>query len=74
MTNIEKIGNSLIFDKDGVQYVFPLNSLILISNDDSKMVNVRLKASRKNLLQFLYDECNISSTSANDLITKINEL
>lgn len=31
MTNIEKIGNSLIFEKDDVQYVFPLNSLILIS-------------------------------------------
>lgn len=72
---IEKINNSLVF-RNGINVnVYPINTIMLISNDGSKSVNVRLKASRKNVVTFNYDEvANIPSSSANDLVDKINAL
>lgn len=71
-----KIGSSsIVFDNEDKQFVFPMNSIFLISNDDSEIINVRLKASRKNILQFSYkDVSNISAQSANEMVNKISEL
>ena len=48
--NISKIGNSVQFTDDKKMCVFPLGQIILIANDESNTINVRLKASRKNVL------------------------
>lgn len=71
--NIINIGNSIIFDDGKLKHVFPLNSIIMISNDDSNIINVRLKASRKNVLTFNYNDVeNIEATSANNLLENIS--
>lgn len=72
---IIKNGSSVLFDNGKEKFIFPMNSVFLISNDDSELISVRLKASRKNILQFSYkDVSNISAQSANDMIEKISVL
>lgn len=72
--NIERINNSIVFDK-GQKYVYPMNAIMLIANDDSKSINVRLKASRKNVLTFNYDEVsNLTANSATEMIELISML
>lgn len=72
--NISKDKNTLVFDNGSVKWVFPSDVVILIANDDSASVNVRLKASRKNIVTFSYDEANISASSAVELVNKIINL
>lgn len=72
---IEKLNNSIIFDEGSVKHVYPLNSIILISNDDASAINVRLRASRKNVLTFNYtDVTNITASSANEMMEQISLL
>ena len=72
---INKNGNSIVFERNGVNYVFPLNAIILISNDNSESVTLRLNASRKNIFTFSYkDVTNLSASSANELIELIGSL
>lgn len=71
---IEKLATVIKFMDDDI-VVFPTNSILLIANDDSDIINVRLKASRKNVLTFEYQKVtNIQATSAKDFIDKYNSL
>ena len=76
MINITKENNSLVMKYDGEHntvYSFPLNSIVLIANDISDLINVRLKSSRMNVVNFLYkDVANITATSATDMVEKIS--
>lgn len=72
---IEKINNSIVFDKGESKHIYPLNAIFLIANDDSKSINVRLRASRKNVLTFNYDEItNLSAESATEMVELISLL
>lgn len=72
---IEKIGNTIKFEDNNIIKLYPLGSLLLIANDDSNSINVRLIGSRKNVITFDYKSVtNIQSTSATDLVNKLNEL
>ena len=67
--------NCVQFTHDGKQSVFPLGALILIANDSSESVNVRLLSSRKNVLTFnvnqLTNPTASTATEAVELISKI---
>jgi hypothetical protein len=72
---IDKFNNSIVFDKDGIKYIYPINTILLISNDNDNIINVRLKASRKNVLTFSYKDVeNLSASSANDMLEQISLL
>lgn len=72
---IDKLNNSIVFDKDGIKYIYPINTILLISNDNDNIINVRLKASRKNVLTFSYKDVeNLSASSANDMLEQISLL
>lgn len=72
---IDKLNNSIVFDKDGIKYIYPINTILLISNDNDNIINVRLKASRKNVLTFSYKDIeNLSASSANDMLEQISLL
>ena len=69
---IDKLNNSIVFDKDGIKYIYPINTILLISNDNDNIINVRLKASRKNVLTFNYkDVTNLTASSANEMVELI---
>lgn len=72
---IDKINNSIIFNKDDIKYVYPINTIMLIANDNSDVINVRLRASRKNVLTFNWnDVTNIQASSANEMLELISLL
>ena len=72
---IDKFNNSIVFDKNGIKYIYPINTILLISNDNDNIINVRLKASRKNVLTFSYKDVeNLSASSANDMLEQISLL
>ena len=72
---IDKINNSIVFNKGGIKYVFPVNTIMLIANDNSDVINVRLRASRKNVLTFNWnDVTNIQASSANEMLELISLL
>lgn len=72
---IDKINNSVIFNKDNIKYVYPINTIMLIANDNSDVINVRLRASRKNVLTFNWnDVTNIQANSANEMLEMISLL
>ena len=72
---IDKINNSIIFNKDDIKYVYPINTIMLIANDNSDVINVRLRASRKNVLTFNWnDVTNIQANSANEMLEMISLL
>ena len=72
---IDKINNSIIFNKDDIKYVYPINTIRLIANDNSDFINVRLRASRKNVLTFNWnDVTNIQASSANEMLEMISLL
>jgi hypothetical protein len=69
---IERYNNSIMFDNGKVKSVYPMNSILLISNDNSEAISVRLKASRKNVLTFNYkDVTNLTASSANEMVELI---
>lgn len=76
--NIEiyKENGAILFKYENYAYYsFPLNTVVLISNESSDTISVRLLGSRKNILTFDYENVtNLTAQSAADLITKINEL
>lgn len=72
---IDKFNNSIVFDKDDIKYVYPINTIMLIANDNSDVINVRLRASRKNVLTFNWnDVTNIQASSANEMLEMISLL
>lgn len=71
---ISKQGSSLVFTKCDVQYVIPSDKIQMIAKEESETVTVRLMGSRKNVVQFRYDETNLEASDALDLISKIIEL
>lgn len=72
---IEKINNSIVFNKENEKHVYPLNAIFLIANDDSNSINVRLRASRKNVLTFSYTEVtNLTAESATEMVELISML
>lgn len=72
---IEKINNSIVFDKGNEKHIYPLNTIFLIANDESASINVRLKASRKNVLTFNYTEVtNLTAGSSTEMVELIASL
>lgn len=72
---IEKLKNSIVFNKDGVKYVYPLNAVFLIANDNSDIIVVRLRASRKNVLSFNWIEVNnVIANSPTEMLEQISLL
>ena len=72
---IDKINNSIVFNKGGIKYVYPINTIMLIANDNSDVINVRLRASRKNVLTFNWTEItNISASSSIEMLEQISLL
>ena len=75
MINISVIGNSLVIANGGDKSVYPLNSIFLKGDDKSDLVNVRLRASRRNVETFLYQDVeNLTAGSATEMIDRIAEL
>lgn len=70
---ITNINNSIIFNKENIQYIFPVNSIYIINIGD--VITVRLLGNRRNIFSFNYNEVtNITSSNVDDFMNKINSI
>lgn len=70
---IENISNSIVFDKENIQYIFPVNSIYIINIGD--VITVRLLGNRRNIFSFNYNEVtNITASDVDDFMNKINSI
>lgn len=69
---INKTSTTYVFSFSGKDVVYPAQAIIFITNASSEMVNVRLKASRKNVLSFSYKDVeNYQADSASSLVQQL---
>ena len=70
---ITNISNSIVFDKENIQYIFPVNSIYIINIGD--VITVRLLGNRRNIFSFNYNEVtNITASDVDDFMNKINSI
>lgn len=70
---ITNINSSIVFDKENIQYIFPVNSIYIINIGD--VITVRLLGNRRNIFSFNYNEVtNITASDVNDFMDKINSI
>lgn len=70
---IENINSAIVFDKENIQYIFPVNSIYIINIGD--VITVRLLGNRRNLFSFNYhDVSNITASDVDDFMDKINSI
>lgn len=70
---IENINSAIVFDKENIQYIFPVNSIYIINIGD--VITVRLLGNRRNIFSFNYNEVtNITASDVDDFMNKINSI
>lgn len=70
---IENINSAIVFSKENIQYIFPVNSIYIINIGD--VITVRLLGNRRNLFSFNYNEVtNITASDVDDFMNKINSI
>ena len=70
------VSNNTVIITDGIkQWSFPEGSLIVHANaGDNQSVDLKLKASRKLIISFRYDQCNIQGNDAQEVAEEIGKL
>lgn len=70
---ITNINSSIVFSKENIQYIFPVNSIYIINIGD--VITVRLLGNRRNIFSFNYNEVtNITASDVDDFMNKINSI
>lgn len=70
---IKIVNNSIVFEKENISYIFPINSIYIINIGN--VITVRLKGNRRNIFSFNYQEVtNISASDVEDFLNKINSI
>lgn len=74
------VSNNTVIITDGIkQWAFPQGTLIVHANantgdNDKQSVDLKLKASRKLIISFRYDQCNIQGNDAQEVAEEIGKL
>lgn len=71
---VNKTNLYIVFDKDTKQWVFPLKSVIFIINNESDLINVRLKGKHEDLFVFDYKELENGFGTARETIEYLSDL
>ena len=74
MVNITKNGETITFEKDNTMVHMPASSVIAASNKDADSVNIKLKASRKTIMSFIYKDMNPTVGNAEEAVNYIASL
>ena len=70
------VSNNTVIITDGIkQWAFPQGTLIVHANaGDNQSVDLKLKASRKLIISFRYDQSNITGNDAQEVAEEIGKL
>lgn len=75
MYNISSQNNTVVINNGERTWAFPKGSLIVHANaGDNQSVDLKLKASRKLIISFRYDQCNIQGNDAQEVAEEIGKL
>ena len=75
MVTISVLNNSVEVDDGKVTMLFPKGRLNAIAHKgDNQSVDLRLMASRKNVISFRYDKCNMAKADAEKTAEAIGEI
>lgn len=75
MVTISVLNNSVEVGDGKVTMLFPKGRLSAIAHKgDNQSVDLRLMASRKNILSFRYDKCNMAKADAEKTAEAIGEI
>ena len=75
MYNITVSNNTVIITDGTKQWAFPQGTLIVHANaGDNQSVDLKLKASRKLIISFRYDQSNITGNDAQTVAEEIGKL
>lgn len=75
MYNISNQNNTVVITNGERTWAFPKGSLIVHANaGDNQSVDLKLKASRKLIISFRYDQCNIQGNDAQEVAEEIGKL
>ena len=75
MYNISSQNNTVIITDGIKQWAFPKGTLIVHANaGDNQSVDLKLKASRKLIISFTYDQSNITGNDAQEVAEEIGKL
>lgn len=66
--------NSIQITTDSDTMVFPKGALMAIASEDSEIVNLRLMASRQNVITFKYTDSEIKGADAVETAKLVSEL
>lgn len=64
MLNITVTGNTVVLDDGIVKAAYPKGTLSFHADASSESVDVRMRASRKTVRSFRYDECSMAQSDA----------
>lgn len=75
MYNISNQNNTVVITNGDRTWAFPKGSLIVHANaGDKQSVDLKLKASRKLIISFRYDQSNITGNDAQTVAEEIGKL
>ena len=75
MVNITSNDNSVKVTDGNKNYLFPKGTVSAIAHKgDKQSVDLRLMGSRKNILTFRYDNCNMAESDAEETAAAIGEI
>jgi len=75
MYNISSQNNTVVITNGDRTWAFPQGTLIVHANaGDNQSVDLKLKASRKLIISFRYDQSNITGNDAQEVAEEIGKL
>lgn len=74
MVSFRERENSVEITTDSDKMLFPKGKLSAIASEDSNIVNLRLMASRQNIITFRYEDSEIKGADAMETAKLVSEL
>lgn len=74
MSKIYRLDDGVVIEHKGTTYNFPLNSIILLAEELSTMLNVKMKSYKRTLLSINNDEIEGHKETANETAIFLNNI
>lgn len=74
MSKIYRLDDGVVVEHRGTTYNFPLNAIMVLSEDLSSMVNIKMKSYKRTLISIPNEEIEGHKETANDTARYLNNI
>lgn len=74
MSKIYKLGDGVVIEHQGKTYNFPLNSIMVLAEELSTMVNIKMKSYKRTLISIVNDDIEGHKATANETAAYLNSI